>query len=81
MIQEDLHEFPEERNELFKEFLTILIERHLLSSDNHGNILVKMSHYWEYFATSFENGHDMYRKIKKCKSIDHYLFYVDTFLA
>lgn len=80
MIQEDLREFPEERNELFKEFLNILLERHLLSPNNHGNILIKMTHYWEYFATSFENGHDMYRKVKKCKSIDDYLLCIEVFL-
>ena len=80
MIQEDNSEFPEDRNELFRDFLEILLESHLKSSSNHGNILIKMIHYWEYFATSFENGYEMYRKVKKAKSIDDYQNCLDKLL-
>lgn len=80
MIQEDSTYFPEDRYELFRSFLEILLESHLKSSDNHGNILIKMTHYWEYFATSFENGHTMYRKVKKAKSIVDYQNCLDNLL-
>ena len=79
MIQEDNSEFPDERNELFREFLEILLESHLKSSNNHGNILIKMTHYWEYFSGSFENGKSYYRIVKKANSITEYQRFIESF--
>jgi hypothetical protein len=31
-----------------------------------------MSHYWEYFASNFENGKKLNRIVKKSKSISEY---------
>lgn len=72
MIQDDTDEFPEDRMEVFHEFLLLLLENHLSESDNEGNTLIKMKHFWEYFAESFENGHSLYRKVKRTESIHQY---------
>lgn len=72
MIQEDSDEFPEDRMEIFHEFLILLMESHLNSKDNEGNILLKMKHYWEYFAQSFDEGKRYYRMVKKADSVKAY---------
>lgn len=72
MIQDDTTEFPEDRMEVFHEFLSLLLESHLNTNNNHGNILLKMVHYWEYFANAFEDGHKYYRLVKKAESIHAY---------
>lgn len=72
MIQEDSDEFPEDRMEVFLEFLELLLESHLRSTDNEGNVLLKMTHFWEYFMTSFDEGSRYYRMVKKAGSIREY---------
>lgn len=72
MIQEDTLAFPEDRMEVFHEFLTLLLESHLNTNNNTGNVLIKMKHYWEYFATAFEDGHKYHRMVKKADSISAY---------
>jgi len=41
-----------------------------LSGDKHA--LLKMTSFWEYFATTFDNTQKTFKKIKKSKSIDAY---------
>ena len=72
MIQDNTDEFPEDRMEVFHDFLIILLENHLSESNNQGNTLIKMKHFWEYFAESFEHGHALYRKVKRSESIREY---------
>ncbi|MFN5844170.1 MAG: tRNA dihydrouridine synthase [Flavobacteriia bacterium] len=72
MIQEDSDLFPEDRMEVFSEFLELLLESHLRSSDNEGNVLLKMAHFWEYFMESFEEGLGLYRIVKKISSVREY---------
>ena len=72
MIQEDTEEFPEDWQEIFTEFLDLLLESHLKESGNEGNILLKMKHYWEYFATGIEDGEYHYKTIKKVKNLKDY---------
>lgn len=72
MIQEDSEEFPEDWQEPFTAFLEALLESHLNTSGNEGNTLLKMKHYWEYFATGIEDGKSYYKAFKKIKSIRDY---------
>lgn len=72
MIQEDSAEFPEDWQEIFAEFLELLLESYLSESGNAGNILVKMKHYWEYFAEGIEDGSRYFRKVKKMKNLEDY---------
>jgi len=77
MIQEDSIEFPEDRMEVFSDFLNLLLESYLRETQNEGNVLIKMRHYWEYFSESFENGMSYYRIVKKANSIDEYQRFID----
>lgn len=72
MIQEDTDEYPADRMEVFYEFLILLVESHLRKASNDGNVLLKMKHYWEYFSTSFDEGINYYRMVKRSKSISEY---------
>jgi tRNA-dihydrouridine synthase B len=72
MIQDDSSEHPEDRMEVFHEFLLLLLENHLSETSNEGNVLVKMKHYWEYFSESFESGQRYYRAVKRSDSIQAY---------
>lgn len=77
MIQEDSIEFPEDRMEVFSDFLNLLLESYLKETQNEGNVLIKMKHYWEYFSESFENGKRYYRIVKKVNSIPEYQRFID----
>lgn len=72
MIQENTTEYPEDRMEVFQEFLQLLLESHLRETSNAGNVLVKMTHFWEYFMSSFEDGQRYYRMVKKARDIAEY---------
>lgn len=77
MIQENTIEFPEDRMEIFSDFLNLLLESYLKETQNDGNVLIKMKHYWEYFSESFENGKSYYRIVKKANSITEYQLFID----
>jgi hypothetical protein len=72
MIQDDSEFLPNDFVQVFSDFLNLLLESYLRQTTNHGNILIKMTHYWEYFAANFENGKKMCRIVKKSKSISDY---------
>lgn len=72
MIQDDTTEYPDDRMEVFYDFLLILLEGHLNETSNEGNVLVKMKHYWEYFSTAHESGQRYYRAVKRADSIHSY---------
>lgn len=78
MIQDDSDELPDDYISVFKEFLHLLLESYLTHSSNHGNILLKMNHYWEYFAFNFENGKKLSRVVKKSKSIAEYSDFISN---
>jgi tRNA-dihydrouridine synthase len=77
MIQENTIEFPEDRMEVFSDFLNLLLESYLKETQNEGNVLIKMKHYWEYFSESFDNGKSYYRSVKKANSIAEYQLFID----
>lgn len=72
MIEDNTTEYPDDRNEVFLEFLEELLAGYLRESANPGNTLNKMKSYWEYFAGAFKNGRSYYRKIKKTKTLPEY---------
>lgn len=81
MIQEDATEFPEDRNEIFYEFILLLQESLLHHTQNASQTLIRLIHYWEYFAGSFEDGHLFYRKVKKLKKLEEYEDLLNQFLV
>lgn len=81
MIQENNSDFPEDWEEIFGEFLEFLLESYLKESNNEGNILIKMKHYWEYFETGIPDGKKYAKALKKVKSIEDYSeFITESFL-
>lgn len=72
MIQDDTEDFPEDRMEIFVEFLEYLLESYLDKTNNQGNVLLKMKHYWEYFEEAFEDGKKYFRLVKKASSLNDY---------
>lgn len=83
MIQEDTESLPDDYIPVFSDFLMLLLESHLQQSSNHGNVLLKMTHYWEYFSSNFNEGKKLARIVKKSKSISEYSDFItnlDSFI-
>ncbi len=72
MIQDDTELFPEDRLEVFYDFLVLLLDNHVKEVNNDGNVLVKMKHFWEYFSKSFDEGQSYYRWVKRADNINEY---------
>lgn len=72
MIASDTTEYPEDRSDAFLEFHELLLESHL-KVGNEGQAYNKMVSYWEYFADSWEDGHKLFKRIKKSGNLQAYL--------
>ena len=72
MIMNNTSEYPENRIDIFSMFHDTLFHDYAQALSGPGHILMKMLHFWEYFATSFSNSHNVLKKIKKSKSIRAY---------
>ena len=72
MIKNNTTKYPENRLEIFSKFHDTLFDEfsQALSGDSH--TILKMMHYWEYFATTFTNPKKVFKKIKKAKNITAY---------
>ena len=72
MIKNDMNSYPENHLEIFSKFHDTIYHEYkdYLSGDKHA--LLKMTSFWEYFATTFENPQKTFKKIKKSKSIVAY---------
>lgn len=79
MIQENSSEFPADWQEMFGEFLELLLESHLKTNSNEGNTLLKMKHYWEYFAEGIKDGKYYYKQFKKVKTVPDYQAFIADF--
>lgn len=83
MIQEDTDSLPDDYIPIFSDFLMLLLQSYLQQSSNHGNVLLKMTHYWEYFSSNFNEGKKLARIVKKSKSISEYSDFItnlDSFI-
>jgi len=72
MIKENTTVYPENWIEVFSKFHDTLYHEYdqVLSGPKH--IIMKMYHFWEYFAMLFDNPHKAMKKIKKAKNIKSY---------
>lgn len=80
MIKMDTEEYPENRLEIFRDFHDTLLDNvgQNLSGDSH--IILKMYHYWEYFAQAFSDTHKTLKKVKKAKNLENYTDAVSALL-
>ena len=72
MIKSGLTAYPTDRLEIFSKFHDTLYYSYEQALSGHSHVLIKMLHFWEYFATTFSNPHKAFKKIKKAKSIKAY---------
>lgn len=72
MIQADSEVYPENKNELFLDFIDEIFEGYLSAPGGKSNVLVKMKSFWEYFAEGFDNPHKVFKSFKKLKTMEDY---------
>ena len=72
MIKNNNPNYPENRVEVFSKFHDTLFNEYESALSGQSHVLIKMLHFWEYFATTFDNPHKTFKKIKKAKSIPAY---------
>lgn len=72
MIKNNSEAYPENRLEIFGKFHDTLFNEYEQALSGSSHVLIKMLHYWEYFATTFSNPHKTFKKIKKAKNIAAY---------
>lgn len=72
MIKNNTTEYPEDRMEVFGKFHDTLFSEFEQALSGPKHTVLKMYHFWEYFATSFPDSKKGLKKIKKAKSIEAY---------
>lgn len=72
MIQADTEVYPENRWDIFGQFIAELFHGYAGALSGKSHVLTKMTSYWEYFADAFPDPHRTFKKIKKAKSIEAY---------
>ena len=80
MIKNNNSSYPENRVEVFSKFHDTLFSDYESALSGQSHVLIKMLHFWEYFATSFANPHKTFKKIKKAKNIHAYEYAVKEIL-
>lgn len=72
MIKNNTTEYPTNRLEIFQRFHDTLFEDYGRHLSGLSQVMMKMFHYWEYFAEVFDNPQKGLKKIKKAKSLADY---------
>ncbi len=72
MIKENTDSYPENRMEVFGKFHDTLLDAYSQSLSGDSHIILKMYHYWEYFAETFHEPRKSLKKIKKAKNLRTY---------
>lgn len=72
MIKDDTLEYPSDRFERFRDFHDVMLDEYSQSLSGDSHIILKMYHFWEYFAQAFSDTHKTLKKVKKAKSLDAY---------
>jgi tRNA-dihydrouridine synthase len=72
MIKKETLVYPENRIEVFSKFHDTLYNEYEQALSGPKHIIMKMYHFWEYFATTFDNSHKTIKMIKKAKNIKAY---------
>ncbi|RXP47094.1 tRNA-dihydrouridine synthase family protein [Lutibacter sp. HS1-25] len=80
MIKNNTQHYPANKIEIFKDFHQTIFEQYEASLSGAHHILLKMTSFWEYFATHFTDPHKTFKKIKKSKSLKAYHLAVQEIL-
>ena len=68
MIKENTNNYPENRWQIFKEFHDTIYTQYDEYLSGPTPIKMKMRGFWEFFATTFDNPHKTFKKIKKANN-------------
>jgi tRNA-dihydrouridine synthase B len=72
MIKNNTSIYPDNRIEIFSKFHDTLFDEYSKSLSGDSHTILKMLHYWEYFAKTFSNPQKVVKKIKKAKNLAAY---------
>jgi len=72
MIKNNSEEYPEDRFEIFSKFHDRLFSEYEQKLTGDKQIIMKMLHFWQYFAIPLSNPTKIVKKIKKAKTIAVY---------
>lgn len=72
MIKDNNPEYPDNRIEIFSKFHDRLFTACSEKLTGDKAVIMKMLHYWEYFAQSFSDTTKIIKQIKKAKTIEVY---------
>jgi len=72
MIQSGQKEYPEDRIDRFSRFHDTLMASFIDSLKGEKQVIMKMLHYWEYFAQSMTDTQRIVKHIKKTKTLEAY---------
>ena len=72
MIKADTKTYPEDRIEVFSKFHDRLFSAYEEKLSGEKAVIMKLLHYWEYFANVFNDSEKIVKKIKKTKTIEAY---------
>ena len=72
MIKADTEQYPEDRMEVFGKFHDTLYDSYASALSGKSHVLLKMTHFWEYFAQSFPDSKKTYKRIKKASNFYKY---------
>jgi tRNA-dihydrouridine synthase len=63
---------PKEKVKMLRNFHTAIIENCKQKYSGNLHFLKRLEEMWEYHAAMFENGHKIYKHVKKSKTLDQY---------
>lgn len=63
----------------FKQFHDDLFAAYREEFSGPGHLVNRMKGYWQYFSLSFSNGEKLFKRIKRLKSAENYIFETDRF--
>lgn len=72
MIKNNVETYPSNKIQLFRDFHETIFSEYCEALSGQHHILLKMSSFWEYFATQFSDPRKTFKKIKKSKSMKNY---------
>lgn len=72
MIQNNTETYPSNKIEKFRDFHDTIYNAYGEALSGQHHLLLKMTSFWEYFATQFSDPRKTFKRIKKAKSIRNY---------
>ncbi len=72
MIKQNSEVYPLDRVKVLSKFHDVLYQEYIEALSGAKHIIMKMFHFWEYFAATFENSSKVIKRVKKAKNLRAY---------